>query len=303
MAGNTSHVIPMSERKYRMIPLAEITVLNSRNREQNQFDENIRSIGSVGLLKPIVVNERHRAKRGDYELVCGEGRFLAYKSLGRETIPAEVINCDQKTALLYSLAENIARVPPNSVWFAREMKRMTDGGLPLARVAQIVGKPEKEIADYIRLVELGEDRLIRGVESGWFSISFALAVAKSSNESIQQVLMDAFDSGLIDATNTVRVRTMIEHRLNHGKQPRSGRHVGKVNYTLNDLKRDIMIATEKKEGFVRESQTKENRLLNLVDGLGVLWKDPVFIALLTEHDMAERPTLSVTVDANLRIQT
>ena len=68
-------------------------------------------------------------------------------------------------------------------------------------------------------------------------------------------------------------------------------------------KRDIMIATEKKEGFVRESQTKENRLLNLVDGLGVLWKDPAFIALLAEHDMAERPTLSVTVDANLRTQT
>ena len=295
MRDKTAHVIPMAARKYLHIPISEITVMNSRSREKKQFEDNVRSIGTVGLLKPIVVNQRQREKLGKYELVCGEGRFLAYKSLGEETIPAEVINCDQKTALLYSLAENIARVPPNSVWFAREMKRMTDSGLPLARVAQIVGKPEKEIADYIRLVELGEDRLIRGVESGWFSISFALAVAKSSNENIQQVLMDAFDSGLIDATNTVRVRTMIEYRLNHGKQPRSGRHVGKANYTLHDLKRDITIATEKKEGFVRESQAKENRLLNLIDGLGVLWKDPAFIALITEHELAERPTLSATV--------
>lgn len=295
MPDRMSHVIPMAERKYRLIPVAEITVLNSRNRDKTQFEENIRSIGSVGLLKPIVVNERQHEKRGGYELVCGEGRFLAYRSLGRETIPAEVINCDRKTALLYSLAENIARVPPNTMWFAREMKRMADSGLPLAQIAQIVGRSETEIADYVRLVEMGEDRLIKGVEEGWFSISFALAVAKSSNETVQQVLMDAFDSGMIDCSNTARVRAMIELRMQHGKQTRSGRVDARITYTLSDLRRDIQAATEKKEGFVRESQAKENRLLNLVDGLDILWKAPAFLALVTESGLSERPVLGVSL--------
>lgn len=295
MTDTGGHVIPMSERRFREIPLAEITVLNSRSREKSQFDENIRSIGAVGLLKPIVVNERNRERRGLYELVCGEGRFLAYQALGREAIPAEVINCDRKTALLYSLAENIARVPPNTMWFAREMKRMADTGMPLVKIAEIVGKTEGEVSEYVRLVELGEDRLIRGVERGWFSISFALAVAKSSSETIQRVLMDAFDSGIIDSANVAKVRAMIEHRLQHGKQYRSGRPTAKAAYTLGDLKRDILATTEKKEGFVRESQAKENRLFNLIDGLETLWRDDTFLHLLTEEGMAERPCLSVGV--------
>ncbi len=286
----TTHVIPMAERKYRSVPLSEITVLNSRSREKGQFDENIRSIDAVGLLKPIVVNERYREKQGSYELVCGEGRFLAYQTLGRAKIPAEVIDCDRKTALLYSLAENIARVPPNTMWFAREMKRMADGGLTLAKISGITGKAEREIADYIRLVEMGEERLINGVEQGLFSICFAIAVAKASSETIQQVLMDAFDSGIIDCNNATRVRNMIEVRMNRGKQTRPGKT--KPAYTLTDLKTDISEATDKKEGFVRESQSKENRLLNLLDGLDALWKDSKFMALLAEHGLAERPALA-----------
>ena len=300
MNETADRVIPMSERKYRFIPIAEITVMNSRNRDKSQFDDNIRSIGSVGLLKPIVVNERGWEKRKMYELVCGEGRFLAYKSLGRDSIPAEVINCDRKTALLYSLAENIARVPPNTMWFAREMKRMADSGLPLPQIGKIVGKTEREVSDYIRLVEMGEDRLIKGVEMGLFSISFALSVAKASSDTIQQVLMDAFDSGMIDATNTGRVRAMIELRMNHGKQRHPGRPQTKPTYTLKDLKRDITDATERKEGFVRESQEKENRLLNLLDGLDTLWADARFVTLISEHGMAERPILAGTIDAQRR---
>ncbi len=292
MTELTAHVIPMAERKFRLISLGEISVLNPRNRDKRQFEDNVRSIDSVGLLKPIVVNERHRGNRSGYELVCGEGRFLAYKALGRDKIPAEIISCDRKTALLYSLVENIARVPPNTMWFARELKRMAEAGLPLPKISQIVGKSEHEITDYLRLVEMGEERLIAGVEQGLFSISFAIAVAKSSSDTIQQVLMDAFDSGIIDSANTHRVRNMIELRLTHGKQPYRGKPGAKPGYTLKDLKRDITEATTKKEGFVRESQGKENRLLNLLDGLNTLWKDEILLALLKEQGMADRPILA-----------
>lgn len=286
-----AQIVPMSKRKYRQIPLDKIRVLNSRNRDKAQFSENIRSIDAVGLLKPIVVNERPFEKHGHYELVCGEGRFLAYATLKKDRIPAEVINCDRKTALLFSLVENIARVPPRTMWFAREVKRMKDCGLNLLRISQIVGRSEKDVADYIRLVEMGEEQLVAGVEQGLFSISFALAVAKAAGENVQQVLMDAFDSGVIDSTNVHRVRAMVELRLNRGKQPGRSRSGPKEPYTLRDLKRDITQATEEKEGFVRESKSKENRVLNLLDGLEALWKDERFVAMVTEQGFGERPTL------------
>src|SRR5688572_27141940 len=98
----TAKVVPMSERKYRLVPVDQIRVLNSRNRDKVQFEDNVRSIQSVGLLKPIVVNEKYFPKNGYYDLVCGEGRFIAHKTLKRDRIPAEVICCDRKTALLFS---------------------------------------------------------------------------------------------------------------------------------------------------------------------------------------------------------
>jgi ParB family chromosome partitioning protein len=283
----------MAERKYKLVPVDQIKVLNSRNRDKTQFEDNIRSIGSVGLLKPIVVNERYLSTEGCYQLVCGEGRFTAFKHLKRDVIPAEVINCDKKTALLFSLVENIARVPPNTMWFARELKRMKDCGLSIQKISEIAGKCESYIGDYIRLVELGEDRLIKGVEAGLFPISFAAIVAKASNETIQNVLMDAFDSGLINTANAGRIRSLIETRMTYGKQPQQFKKVGDAApYSLKELKSDISRTTEEKQGFVREATVKENRLLALLDGLNTLLRDEALVSILTKEGVAEQPQLS-----------
>src|ERR1017187_7639248 len=101
-----TQIVPMSKRKYELVPIDRIRMLNTRNREKAQFDENIRSIGAIGLLKPIVVNDRPFQTSGYYELVCGEGRYHAHKALNRDKIAAEIITCTRKTALLFSLVEN-----------------------------------------------------------------------------------------------------------------------------------------------------------------------------------------------------
>jgi ParB family chromosome partitioning protein len=292
MAMFTAQIIPMAERKYRLVPVDMIRVLNSRNREKTQFEDNVRSIDSIGLLKPIVVNERTLEKEGYYELICGEGRYLAHKQLGKDKIPAEVINCDKKTALLYSLVENIARVPPETMWYAREMKRMKDAGMSIQKIGDIVGKTTTYVSDFITLVEAGEDRLIKGVEQGLFSMAFAVIVAKSQSENVQHVLMDAFDNGIINSANATRVRNLIELRFNRGKQPfKKKEPSGKDIYSIKDLKRDITKATTEKERFVREASVRENRLLNLLDGLSSIWKDEVLTAILKEERFDEKPQL------------
>jgi ParB family chromosome partitioning protein len=88
-------------------------------------------------------------------------------------------------------------VPPGTMWFACEVKRLHDSGLTLMQISNITGKCETYIRDYIRLVEQGEERLIKGVEDGIFPISFAKHVAKSNSANIQNVLMDAYDKGIV----------------------------------------------------------------------------------------------------------
>jgi ParB family chromosome partitioning protein len=285
----SAQIVPMAERKYRMVPVAKVQVLNSREREQEQFSDNIRSIESIGLLKPIVVNERPLKKSGHYEIVCGEGRYLAFKKLGRKKIPAEVIDCDRKTALLYSLVENIARVPPNTMWFAREMKRMKDSGLTTKQLCQIVGKTETYICDYIGLVELGEERLIKGVEQGIFSMTFATIIAKSSTAVIQNVLMDAFDEGIVNCQNFARARSIINARFD--KRNRKGKSSNPDSYTVKSLVDDITNTTKVKDSYVREARKKENRLLLLLDSIETLFKDKALVDLLRQEALVDRPGL------------
>ncbi|MBN2162866.1 MAG: ParB N-terminal domain-containing protein [Pontiellaceae bacterium] len=291
-------ITPMTDREYRLIPVDSIVVLNSRNRNQQKFAENVRSIDEVGLRKPIVVNGRGFDRTGKYELVCGEGRYLAHKKLERAEIPAEVIDCDRKTALLFSLVENIARVPPGTMWFAQEMKRMHDAGLNFTEISRYVGKSATYVSSYIQLVENGETRLIEGVEQGLFSMSFATQVAQSDDSTIQNVLMDAFDDGVVNCNTVRRVRKLLELRMNRGKSS-DQRLQRSEGYTLKELKHEIVKSTKEKEEFVHQAQQKENRLVTLLLGISTLMEDPQGMELLSSFDLTVPPKLQRDYGINL----
>ncbi len=175
-------ILPFRQRRYEEVPIDKIKAINSRNWDQEQFEMNVESIDQVGLLKPIRVNDKFVERTGMYELICGEGRLLAHRKLGRDKIKAEVVTCTRKEAYLQSLIENIARTKPGSMDFARELKRLHDEGWDFKQIARIACKKEHYIRDYIRLVDQGEERLIHGVEQGVFPIKFATQVAAINAE-------------------------------------------------------------------------------------------------------------------------
>lgn len=279
----------MKQRDYRMIPVDKVNVVNSRGREKKQFQENVRSIKEVGLYKPILVNKRNVRATGLYDLICGEGRLLAHIELGKTHIVADVLNIDERQAHLMTLGENIARTPPQTIVFARALKEMRDYGMSWKELAAITGKSQEYISCYVRLIEQGEERLIKGVEDGVFSLNFAMSVAQSTNRSIQHLLMDAFDSGIVNTTNLPRVRKIIEDRLEKGKALR-GRKAGSP-YTVERLKRDIRKITREKEAFVYEAGQRENRLMRILVTLQRLKQDDTFLGLLKAAGLVEGPKL------------
>lgn len=279
-------IVPFRSRRYEAIPLAKIKVVNSRNRDQEQFDMNVESINKVGLVKPIRVNDKFLERTGMYELICGEGRLTAHQRLGHETIPAEVVTCTRKEAHLQSLVENIARTKPGSMDFAREIKRLRDEGWTYEQLARITCKSEHYIRDYIRLVEQGEDRLIHGVEQGIFPIAFAVLVAATDDANLQNVLMDAFDEKLVTTHNFAQARRIISARARDPK----GKSAAK--YTVSQLKHDIEDATRNKTSYVREAKSKENRFMTLLSGINSLWQQEEFLQLLREEKLFERPQLA-----------
>lgn len=285
---NVPGILSMAERRFEMIAVDQIKVINSRLRDEEQFRMNVDSIDKTGMQKPIRVNDKFLAKSGMYELICGEGRLIAHRRLGRETIEAEVVTCSRKEAYLQSLVENIARTRPGTMDFARELKRLADEGWEDTQIARVACRSAEYVRQYIRLVEQGEERLIQGVESGIFPISFAVQVAYSDDASIQNVLMDAFDQGIVNSGNFAQARRIISARRD---RRRNGCRNGSETLTVSTLQKDISKTTRAKDSFVREAKTKENRFLTLLMGVNTLWHDEELRSILREENLSERPEL------------
>jgi ParB family chromosome partitioning protein len=289
---NSASIKLMKDRRREMIPIDKIKVINSRTRDETQFVLNVQSIDAIGQIKDIRVNDKFLAKDGVYELICGEGRLIAQKRLGKTQIRAEVVTCSRKQAYLESLVENLARSRPGTMDFARELKNLHDEKWDFESIAKIACRSVEYIRQYIRLVENGEERLIQGVEQNIFPISFAVLVAQSDDATIQNVLMDAFDQGIVNSSNFARARAIIEARLD--RQKRKNAKGSSKQYTVATLTQDIASATQTKESYVREAEGKESRLYVLLDGLAGLWKDVEFIQMIQAEQLDKRPELNGT---------
>lgn len=283
----------MKNRRREMISIDSIIVINSRSRDESQFALNVQSIEAVGQIKDIRVNDKFLAKDGHYELICGEGRLIAQKRLGRTHIRAEIVTCTRKQAYLESLVENLARSKPGTMEFAKELKSLHDEGWTFEQIAKVACRSVEYIKQYIRLVEKGEDRLIQGVEKAVFPISFAVLVAQADDIGIQNVLMDAFDQGIVNCENFAKARSIINARSE--KRRRKG--VASNEYTVSSLTTDIATATQAKNSYVREVETKERRLFTLIDGVSTLWKDSELLQLLSAEGLDSRPELTGTYNA------
>jgi len=70
-----------------------------------EVDELAQSIRQQGLLQPIVLNK----KKGRYEIVAGDRRFLAVQALRRKTISARIVEMSELEVDLARGAENLQR--------------------------------------------------------------------------------------------------------------------------------------------------------------------------------------------------
>ena len=119
-----------------------------------EIEELANSIKKEGLLQPILVN-----KVGDhYQIIVGERRWQACKSLDMKTIPVRFWTADNDKALELALIENIQRSDLNPIEEAYGYKRLMERkGMTQSEVAQTVSKGRSTIANALRLLDLPEE--------------------------------------------------------------------------------------------------------------------------------------------------
>lgn len=125
------------------------------NFKQEEIEELASSIEKDGLLQPILVRSM---ANGKYQIIAGERRWQACRSLGLKTVPIRIKEADDDKALELALIENIQRSDLNPIEEAYGYRRLMERqNMTQSEVAQAVSKGRSTIANSLRLLELPED--------------------------------------------------------------------------------------------------------------------------------------------------
>lgn len=194
-----------------LIKACAVKIMNPRPRDRFRHGEITESIDKRGLIKPITVR-RIKDKVYEYGLVCGQGRLEALCNLNEEMIPAFIIDIDEETAYLMSLAENMARTNPRAGEQFYRIKEMRERGCSDKEISFTTGFSVAWINDITMLIDKAENKLIAAVESGIVPISLAVEIARTDHEGAQELLIEAFEKGDVKHKDILRFRAILDAR-------------------------------------------------------------------------------------------
>ena len=147
----------MSDREIKILSIDDI--LPNRFQPRIQFDEQAinelsESIKAHGVIQPIVV----RAVSDKYEIIAGERRYKATVLAGLSTIPALIVNLDDKESAEIALIENVQRQNLTPIEEAVSYKKILDMGyINQIELGQKLGKNQSTIANKLRLLNLTDE--------------------------------------------------------------------------------------------------------------------------------------------------
>jgi ParB family transcriptional regulator, chromosome partitioning protein len=276
-------------QRVEMIPIERITVLNPRARNQRVFSEIVENIAKVGLKRPITVTRRAEADGPFYDLVCGQGRLEACRELGHSEVPALVVSADEEDCLVSSLVENCARRQHHAVDLLQDVRGMKDRGYSTVEIARKTGLSYEYVLGVTRLLENGEERLLRAVESGMMPISVAVDIAEAEDGDVQVALQAAYESKQLRGRKLIAARRLVETRRRRGKAMRNEQQKPRRPLSSEALVRAYEEETARKRALIRRSEAAKARLTFITEALRTLIDDDEFYALIEDEGLDNVP--------------
>lgn len=278
-------------QRVEWIPLDRITVVNPRTRNKRVFKEIVENIAQVGLKRPITVTRRMEADGPFYDLVCGQGRLEAYQALGQAEVPALVVSADAEDCLIASLVENCARRQHNAIDLLQDIGGMRERGHSLPQIARKTGLSLEYVNGVARLLEKGEQRLLRSVEARIIPVSVAVDIAEAEDHEVQRALQLAYEKGSLRGRKLLAAKRIVEDRRRRGKhlKQHSGRTPSGQKLSPASLIRAYQEEVDRKRSMIRRADAARDRLLLVTEALRRLRRSEQFMALLEDEDLATMP--------------
>jgi ParB family chromosome partitioning protein len=173
-------------------------IVPNRYQPRREFsDDSIKELAETldkdGLLQPIVVREDGE---DHYEIIAGERRYRAAKSLNWETIPAIVNNMNDDQAASLALIENLQREDLNPIDEAKaytNLMKLND--LTQTALAKDMGKSQSYVANKLRLLKLDDD-VQKALIEGKITARHGRALLNLSDGDQERVLKEIEEKGL-----------------------------------------------------------------------------------------------------------
>ena len=123
---------------------------------EESIGELAQTLQEQGLLQPIILR-KHEGDDAEYEIIAGERRYRAAKSLGWDKISAIVEEMDDEKVASLAVIENLQREDLNPIDEAEAyVKLMETNDLTQTELAKQIGKSQSYIANKIRLLKLSD---------------------------------------------------------------------------------------------------------------------------------------------------
>lgn len=140
---------------------------------QAEIEKLAEDIRENGLNQPISVRP---ADGGRYELIAGETRLLAFKSLGYPKIQAIIRHISDAQAAKASISENLLRTGVSDFEIASALKRAQEMKVEssVAGLSRMIGKERQEVYRYLAFFNLS-DQVIETVRANHRSVNRSAA--------------------------------------------------------------------------------------------------------------------------------
>lgn len=136
------------------LPVERIRLNPAQPRQQFEpaaLEELAQSIARNGLLQPITV----RPLGQDWELVSGQRRLMACRSLGHPTVPALLTRFTQEQSAVLALVENLHRADLTFWEEAQAIRRLIEEQkLTQQQAARLLCRSQPAVANKLRLLRL-----------------------------------------------------------------------------------------------------------------------------------------------------
>jgi ParB family chromosome partitioning protein len=227
------------------------------------------SIREKGVIQPLLV----RRSGDNYELIAGERRLRAAKSLGLKEIPILVRNVEDVDSLEIALIENIQRQELNPIEEAHAYQHLMEKfHMTQEAISEVLGKARVTISNTMRLLKLPHEIQME-IKNGRISYGHGRALIEIEDINLQR----KFAQEIISKGLSVReLESLIKTRRPVGIKRKAGASVQRepVIAVLEEalqhaLATKVRITKRKKRGHIViefYSQEDLERITNVIRG-------------------------------------